>query len=273
MLGKFKVWLDGCAVTGNDRLLLQAICEHASADFGECVASQKRLAWDMGGVRRQTVTETLARLVRGGYVEKSGSTDNETLRLNPCLSRPQDRSPEPPDPCPESGHHPIGANPHGCEGKGGVRKTDVSGKRTQIRKSLKAKAKSSNDEEVATNPSTTRAKANTKKTLQREFDSEFWPSYPRRVKKADAFKAFVAARRKADIETILAGVGRSTAHWTQRGMIDAKGRANEFVPYPGSWLRGESWSDELDLSDEREDMTKLTGSTAAGRKRAQEWAS
>lgn len=71
---------------------------------------------------------------------------------------------------------------------------------------------------------------------EREF-AEFWSTYPKRKAKGDAVKAFKAARKKADLPTILAAVRRSIA-------TDWVGKDPEFIPYPATWLRRESWADE-----------------------------
>lgn len=68
-----------------------------------------------------------------------------------------------------------------------------------------------------------------------EFEEHFWPAYPRRVAKADAMKAFAAARKKgADLATILAGLERYKRH--KPDYADWK--------HPGPWLRSERWNDE-----------------------------
>lgn len=71
------------------------------------------------------------------------------------------------------------------------------------------------------------------------FDA-FWQAYPRRVAKADARKAYASALKAgADPQHITDAAGRHAAHWS------AEGRAPTYVPYPATWLRRESYNDEL----------------------------
>jgi hypothetical protein len=62
----------------------------------------------------------------------------------------------------------------------------------------------------------------------------FWASYPRKVGKFMAHKAYIASLKHASAEEILAGVERSKRGWT-----DPK-----FIPYPATWLRAGRWMDE-----------------------------
>jgi len=67
------------------------------------------------------------------------------------------------------------------------------------------------------------------------FD-EFWRSYPRKVAKGAARKAFAAALKKTDAATLIAGAARyggATAQTEPR-----------FIKHPASWLNGECWNDE-----------------------------
>jgi len=72
---------------------------------------------------------------------------------------------------------------------------------------------------------------------EREFD-EWYSAYPRKRGKGQAQKAYRAARKKTDAETLLTSLRQ------QRGSLVARG--SEFVPYPATWLNGERWADEPD---------------------------
>lgn len=61
------------------------------------------------------------------------------------------------------------------------------------------------------------------------FDA-FWASYPRKVAKGAARKAWVTALRKSDAATITAAAGR----------VEDRG---EFTPHPATWLNAERWAD------------------------------
>ena len=72
----------------------------------------------------------------------------------------------------------------------------------------------------------------------RENFEDFYATYPRKMKRADALKAFTAAvKRGVDPEVILQGAQQLAADPnlpTDRN----------FIPYPATWLRAEGWEDE-----------------------------
>jgi hypothetical protein len=67
---------------------------------------------------------------------------------------------------------------------------------------------------------------------------EFWQFYPRKAKKGDARKAWVALKPDQPLKNkmgrALEALKRSE-QWTKDG--------GRFVPYPASWLRAEGWED------------------------------
>lgn len=64
-----------------------------------------------------------------------------------------------------------------------------------------------------------------------EFD-QFWAIYPNKVGKRDAEKAFSKARKRADLETILAGLRRYVAKTDDRPWCN-----------PSTWLNQDRWED------------------------------
>nr|DAT51306.1 MAG TPA: replisome organizer protein [Caudoviricetes sp.] len=71
--------------------------------------------------------------------------------------------------------------------------------------------------------------------------TEWWPHYPKKVKKLDAEKAYRAAlKRGVTPKELLDGLQRQKAAWK------AKGTEPQYIPYPATWLRAGSWEDELD---------------------------
>lgn len=71
--------------------------------------------------------------------------------------------------------------------------------------------------------------------------AEWWPHYPKKVKKLDAEKAYRAAlKRGVTPKELLDGLQRQKAAWK------AKGTEPQYIPYPATWLRAGSWEDELD---------------------------
>jgi Helix-turn-helix domain len=70
------------------------------------------------------------------------------------------------------------------------------------------------------------------------FDG-FWASYPRRVAKVDAAKAWLQVTRDGatDLAAILAGLAAWVDHWR------AEATESKFIPHPATWLRGRRWED------------------------------
>lgn len=88
------------------------------------------------------------------------------------------------------------------------------------------------------NTSSLRSDVSVKPDFESEFEQQFWPAYPRRVGKGQALKAFRAARKQNDLETIMAGVRR---YATSR-----QGENPEFTKHASTWLNGQCWLDEAD---------------------------
>ena len=70
-------------------------------------------------------------------------------------------------------------------------------------------------------------------TREEEF-SVFWKTYPRRIAKANARKAFDKAIKRATMETMLEGITRYVAN---------KPDYQDYA-HPASWLNGDRWEDE-----------------------------
>lgn len=69
------------------------------------------------------------------------------------------------------------------------------------------------------------------------FDA-FWATYPRRVSKPDARRAWAKALRNGTSDfTILDGAKRWASHW-EHERTDP-----QFIPYPSTWLNGQRWND------------------------------
>jgi len=72
-----------------------------------------------------------------------------------------------------------------------------------------------------------------------DFD-RFWESYPRKVGKDAARKAWQSAVKRADPSVIFAGL--------ERLLPSLKAREPAYVPYPSTWLNGGRWEDDPDPS-------------------------
>ncbi len=70
-----------------------------------------------------------------------------------------------------------------------------------------------------------------------EADFEaWWEHVPRKVAKGQARKAYRAALRKTDADTLLAGIKRYAEA--------VKGKDAQYIRHPATWLSGEGWLDE-----------------------------
>lgn len=70
------------------------------------------------------------------------------------------------------------------------------------------------------------------------FD-DFYSSYPRRVAKADALKAFMQQLRRGYVAADMIQGAKCFNEMCRR-----KGTERDFIPHPATWLRGERWNDE-----------------------------
>jgi len=69
------------------------------------------------------------------------------------------------------------------------------------------------------------------------FD-KFWNSYPRKVGKEDAAKAYAKALKHVSLIEILEALEKQKPQW----------RDPKFIPYPASWLNAGRWADELPIA-------------------------
>jgi len=74
-----------------------------------------------------------------------------------------------------------------------------------------------------------------------EFE-EFWRSYPRKVAKADARKAWLQTRHlRPSLDVVLRSLKAAcrSEQWMKGG--------GQFIPHASTWLRGERWEDEYEV--------------------------
>ena len=79
--------------------------------------------------------------------------------------------------------------------------------------------------------------------------TEFWRTYPRKVSKADAERAYEKAARKADPAVILAGLKAHLPTW-EKGEL-------KFIPHAATWLNGERWADEVEAPNDEDPYAHL----------------
>lgn len=126
--------------------------------------------------------------------------------------------------------------------------------RENIKKALQCNTNetSSNAEETSRNQSETQSKRKSeKKSKDKEKEKEpeqdlfdrFWAVYPRKVGKKDAVKAWNKLKPDETLTLqIIEGVERwkLSTQWTKDG--------GQYIPYPATFLNGERWKDECDIT-------------------------
>jgi len=80
----------------------------------------------------------------------------------------------------------------------------------------------------------------TNKAQTEKLFDEFWTTYPRKLDKAKAFRAFRSALKRAKFEDILAGV---IAYRN-----DPK-RDPDYTKYPATWLNNDAWENAASLPE------------------------
>lgn len=84
------------------------------------------------------------------------------------------------------------------------------------------------------------------RTSRTAHDDDFetwWKSYPRRVDKGRARKAYATAAKKAPVEQLLAAAINYAA--------SRAGQDPKFTKHPTTWLNAESWLDEPEPTQQR----------------------
>lgn len=95
-----------------------------------------------------------------------------------------------------------------------------------------------------------------RKTTDDSRFNQFWDIYPRKVDKGHAKLAFRSALTKVSFDDLIAAVQSFAA---SEATIDKR-----YVPYPGTWLRGERWADETPKA-KADAATKPAGDKASQR--------
>jgi hypothetical protein len=85
-------------------------------------------------------------------------------------------------------------------------------------------------------------KTRSQETYSRAF-LDWWKRYPLKVGKLSAAKAYKAALKRTDSDTLLAGVARYNAE------IKAKGTEERYIAHATTWLNQGRWDDEFKGAD------------------------
>lgn len=70
--------------------------------------------------------------------------------------------------------------------------------------------------------------------------ADWWRTWPKKVARGSAARAYAKARKTTDAATLLAGAERVAADWATM-----EPDRRQFVPYPASWLNAERWDDAV----------------------------
>lgn len=196
----------------NAKVLAVVIANHAHEDRRDCWPSQVRLA-ELIGVTTKTVQNLLPSLVDRGYIEITpgvgrGVTHEYLIKdeVHFAFCPPEKGSP---------------ASPYESE------KAKPVAQKGEIQRTEKAKP-------VSVKPVIEPVKEPVE-YISRDFDL-FWETYPKRVARGAARKAFARACKSATAEQIIAGA--------ERYARQVQGKDPKFTKHPANWLNSECWDDE-----------------------------
>lgn len=98
-------------------------------------------------------------------------------------------------------------------------------------------------------PTKDNIKTKKKHSLSEGGFDRFYSEYPRKVKKADALKAWNKIKPSPELEeAIISSVIKNKSHNPQWLKNDG-----QYIPYPSTWLNGKQWEDVLEAEATRED--------------------
>lgn len=93
-----------------------------------------------------------------------------------------------------------------------------------------------------------------------DFES-FWQHFPRKEAKKDAMKAWAHMTEEQKF-TARASIPLHVRFW------NLSGRERHYIPLAATWLRGERWSDELEMPAPRDEMGEWWKTTAGIQRKA-----
>ena len=205
------------------KFVLVALADFADHEWS-CFPSQERLA-SMTGQSVRTVHTHLKTLTELGYVTReprrgaSGQRASDRYYLQPANL---------------SGRVPNRQNTVEPTGNIGANQPAILAEEPLENPQENPSAPPGADTLMALDPTQPAKKGTTNPQLDAEFEANFWTRYPRRIAKADARKAYRAARKIASLTAIMSALERLI-----RSHPD-----EQFTPYPATWLRREPWADE-----------------------------
>jgi len=70
--------------------------------------------------------------------------------------------------------------------------------------------------------------------------STFWQVYPRKISKANAWKAWLKVKPEIDSVLLALEAQKQTDQWQRDN--------GKFIPHPATWLNGKRWEDEVEVA-------------------------
>lgn len=196
----------------NARILAVVIADHVNRESGFARPSQARLA-ELLDLTPKTIQNLLPSIVDRGYIEITpgvgrGVTHEYRIKDETDFAI-----------CTPEKEKPVSPNER--------EKAKPVSKKGEIRRTEKAKP-------VSVKP-VIEPVIEPVEYISRDFD-RFWETYPKRVARGAARKAFAKARKSATAEQIIAGA--------ERYARQVQGKDPKFTKHPATWLNSECWEDE-----------------------------
>lgn len=217
-------------VSPSEKLVLLTLANYADEHM-ECWPSQARLGEDCCMTERG-VRKILAALEERGLLSRSerrrhdGYRAADRVRLNFSAATLADAEPISPEPCSPERGSPEPSSPE--------RDADLTGTERPISPE-RGSGPTTLEPISRTTIRTTNSARETPSAIEREFEETFWPTWPEKVGKGAARKAYLKARQTIPAAAIMAGVPNVTRTNAWRGGHHV---------HAATWLNAERWADE-----------------------------
>lgn len=239
---KAMTWAWEQPVKPGPKLVLVALADHSDG-AGVCWPGHELIA-NKCGLSRQTVLEHIATLEESGYLVAEAGRDPKgrvvKSRYFLQLTRSEAMLADG-EPCRDSRHGAMSEKP--TRGHVGISGPSMSGFPVPIKEEPKAI-------EPTTTPQTPRLFELGKTAIEAWFDLKFWPRYPKKVSRAKALDALIAA---APDPSLLNEIEEGLSHrLAAEASARAKGEWFRAWPDAHRWLRQRDarWRDRFDVPRE-----------------------
>lgn len=219
------VW-EHSASSGAERLVLLAIADAAADDGGNAWPSVRTIA-KKANIDSRTAQRAVRRLVEMGELKvREYAGQNGTHRYRVVMKTPrQDATPP--------GERPPGEMPPPRQDATLAFDADPPGRMPPPPRqdATRNVLEPSKNQELMSDRTTI-------SSTDPRF-VEFWNTYPKRVGRGAALRAFIAALKRAPVEDILKGAARYR---------DDPGRTEQYTAHASTWLNADRWSDEATVT-------------------------